>query len=754
MFCQKGGLRDDCVPARESRRPEMNKASMIRYGAATAIGLVLSAALLSAATMSNRAENKAREARTSEIIAVDPAHALQTVDLNMATMAQMLAASATAGNGDISTERFNTLAQRFLTLTSSTQGVVFFKNVADQQAAIQVATPYAEGVARFSTAAGSIYLAASHVMQDKRRNGSQLAFSGSRGRLPMALVSGPSARDRMGQTLNYDLPLSSSLFAASANGLEAVDSTTLGPEGTAGFWRMTAVRGIGENGAGQTFGLLAAFVDATAMFGASNMPPLTVTGPVDVSALPRPNTVNETTGEREIAVPSGNQGFSVSYQVPGSSLPLSRWLYALLGGLMAAATTFYAMSSENKGRADAERRLALHKREFKKRTGELKRSEDRFRRLAESTNVIPWAANITEGRFTYIGPQIERMSGYPTRSWCAQGFWGDHVHPDDRRRVSDELAILKGGDYATIEYKTRSADGRVVHLRNMLTLIETRAKDGSRAMVAQGYLLDITEMKTAQVTLDEARRGAEEANKSKSEFLANMSHELRTPLNSVIGFAEVMKDEVFGPIGDRYKEYAESVHTSGQHLLSLINDVLDLSKIEAGKIELVEEETDVSVVLAKCRQLLHERASAAGLHIRLEIPAPLPFVIVDGRRIKQVILNLMSNAVKFTPPGGRITLRAEMESPQGLKVSVVDTGIGMTPDEINVALEQFGQIDNDLSRQHDGTGLGLPIARSLAELHGGKLEVESKKDVGTTVTLWLPMTRVVAGDGVETLKAG
>jgi len=232
-----------------------------------------------------------------------------------------------------------------------------------------------------------------------------------------------------------------------------------------------------------------------------------------------------------------------------------------------------------------------------------------------------------------------------------------------------------------------------------------------------------------------------------------MSHELRTPLNSVIGFAEVMKDEVFGPIGDRYKEYAESVHTSGQHLLSLINDVLDLSKIEAGKIELVEEETDVSVVLAKCRQLLHERASAAGLHIRLEIPAPLPFVIVDGRRIKQVILNLMSNAVKFTPPGGRITLRAEMDEPQGLKLSVIDTGIGMTPDEINVALEQFGQIDNDLSRQHDGTGLGLPIARSLAELHGGKLEVESKKDVGTTVTLWLPMARIVSGADSEPRKA-
>jgi len=200
---------------------------------------------------------------------------------------------------------------------------------------------------------------------------------------------------------------------------------------------------------------------------------------------------------------------------------------------------------------------------------------------------------------------------------------------------------------------------------------------------------------------------------------------------------------VFGSIGERYKEYAESVHTSGQHLLSLINDVLDLSKIEAGKIELVEEETDIAVVLSKCRQLLHERASQAGLHIRLEIPAPLPFVIVDGRRIKQVILNLMSNAVKFTPPGGRLTLRAELQAPRGLLISVGDTGIGMSKEEVDIALEQFGQIDSELSRQHEGTGLGLPIARSLAELHGGELEVESKKDAGTTVTLWLPMQRIV-----------
>jgi len=543
----------------------MNKASMIRYGATTAIGLTMSAALLSAASMNNRVGNNEREARVSEIVAVDSAQALQSVDLNLAAMAQTLTSLATANNGEFTNEQFSPLASRFFALTQN------FRSLESQEAAIQVATPHAEGVAQFTSETGSIFLAAAHAMQDQRHDGSQLAFSGSRGRLPLALVSGQETRDRMGQTLGFDFPLSSSLFSATGNGIEAVSGATLNAEGTLGFWRMTAVRGVGQDGRLQPFGILAAFVDATALFSVPELPSITVTGPMNVSELPGPNSISAATGAREIAVPSGNQGFSVAFPSQRPALPTSHWLFALLGGLMAAATTFYAIASENKGRSDAERKLALHKREFKKRTGELKRSEDRFRRR------------------------------YPTRSWCAQGFWTDHVHPDDRHRFSDELAVLKGGDYATIEYKTRSADGRVVHMRNMLTLIDTRDNEGKRATVAQGYLLDITEMKTAQVTLDEARRGAEQANKSKSEFLANMSHELRTPLNSVIGFAEVMKDEVFGPIGDRYKEYAESVHTSGQHLLSLINDVLDLSKIEAGKIECSRQVPPTAARTRVCR---------------------------------------------------------------------------------------------------------------------------------------------------------
>ncbi len=727
----------------------MNKASTIRYGAALALGLAMCAALLSAAGMANKISNTSLVEKNSEKISLGSAQALQTIDLNMAAMTQTLAATAMASGGAIPQETFQQLTQRFFALTHGTQGIVFFKTFPDQESAVQRAAPYAEGIAQFSTSGGQFYLGATHAARAPSLDGSRLAFSGRNGRLPLSLVSGPESTNIMGQSLDFDLPLSSSLFSATSNGIHPVKSTSLYSRGSTGFWRVISVRNIGPDGRPGSLGVLAAFVDATAVFGLQNTGPLTLTGPLEVTELPDAKSYGSDGVTQLIPVSTGNQGFAIGYQSNKNPLSATNWILALLGGLIAAGTTFFAMQHENNGRVEAERRLALHRREFKKRTAELKRSEDRFRRLAESTNVIPWAADLTEGRFTYIGPQIERLCGYPAKSWCATGFWTDHIHPDDRRNIADELNELKGGDYSTIEYKVRSADGRLVHMRNMLTVINSRTRSGVSVRIAQGYLLDITEMKTAQVTLNDARRSAEEANKSKSEFLANMSHELRTPLNSVIGFAEVMKDEIFGPIGDRYKEYAESVHTSGQHLLSLINDVLDLSKIEAGKIELVEEETDVAVILSKCRQLLHERASQAGLHIQLVIPGPLPFVIVDGRRIKQVILNLMSNAVKFTPPGGRITLRAELETPRGLMISVTDTGIGMTKEEIAISLEQFGQIDNELSRQHEGTGLGLPIARSLAELHGGKLEVESKKDAGTTVTLLLPMQRIVpkAGDG-------
>jgi signal transduction histidine kinase len=256
--------------------------------------------------------------------------------------------------------------------------------------------------------------------------------------------------------------------------------------------------------------------------------------------------------------------------------------------------------------------------------------------------------------------------------------------------------------------------------------------------------LDITERKRVEADLRRAKEEAELASRTKTEFLANMSHELRTPLNAVIGFAEIMRGAVFGPLGDaRYGEYAADIRDSGQHLLNLINDLLDVSKIEFGKVELCEETVDLTGIIDSCMRLMRDRADQAGLELAAHTPPDLPYLRADGRRLKQILLNLMSNAVKFTPSGGRVTVRARLAE-GGLEIIVADTGIGIAPHDLAKALQPFGQIDSRMSRKYQGTGLGLPLTKSMIELHGGSLRLESVVGRGTTATLWLPPARIVA----------
>jgi len=241
-----------------------------------------------------------------------------------------------------------------------------------------------------------------------------------------------------------------------------------------------------------------------------------------------------------------------------------------------------------------------------------------------------------------------------------------------------------------------------------------------------------------------AMEQAEYANRSKSEFLANVSHELRTPLNAVIGFSEILHQEMFGPIGKaRYKEYARDIHASGVHLLSIINDILDLSKIEAGKFDLHESELDLSAVVAACVTLVRERAREGQLALRTELAAALPPLRADERAVKQILINLLSNAVKFTPAGGAVTVRARLDDAGNFLLSVTDTGIGIAEKDMAKAMAAFSQVDNTLTRKFAGTGLGLPLVRLLAGLHGGEMSLESKVGVGTTVTVRLPQRRAV-----------
>lgn len=258
-------------------------------------------------------------------------------------------------------------------------------------------------------------------------------------------------------------------------------------------------------------------------------------------------------------------------------------------------------------------------------------------------------------------------------------------------------------------------------------------------------MYDITERRHAEFGLVQAKEQADFANRSKSEFLANMSHELRTPLNAIIGFAEIIKDQLFGPVGQaQYVEYAQDIYDSGALLLSLINDILDMSKIEAGKRALAEGVLDVDDVVHSVVRLVAGRAKLGKLHLNLKVPKDMPSLRAEERAIKQVLTNLLTNAIKFTPEGGHVDLSVYMDDFQRMCIRVQDSGIGIAPEDIPVALAPFGQIESALSRKNQGTGLGLPLTKALVELHGGVLDLQSKLGTGTVITLIFPAERVVA----------
>jgi two-component system, cell cycle sensor histidine kinase PleC len=323
-------------------------------------------------------------------------------------------------------------------------------------------------------------------------------------------------------------------------------------------------------------------------------------------------------------------------------------------------------------------------------------------------------------------------------------------HPAPHGVKGEREAELMDGRWIQISER-RTAEGGLVMTAADITAV--KMQEEARRLNEEQLQHAVAGLERSQEQLAELARKyeaekvrAEGANKAKSEFLANMSHELRTPLNAINGFSEIMQAEMYGPMGDaRYKEYAGDIHNSGQHLLALINDILDMSKIEAGKMNLKFEPISLEDVTEDAVRLVRNRAEAAGLELGVEFPH-LPEVEGDYRAIKQVLLNLLSNAVKFTPRGGRVTVRAEARQDimgERIRVSVTDTGIGISKDDLSRLAKPFEQVESQHSKTTQGTGLGLALTKSLIELHDGALDLSSEPGEGTTVSFTLPVRQGV-----------
>ena len=370
----------------------------------------------------------------------------------------------------------------------------------------------------------------------------------------------------------------------------------------------------------------------------------------------------------------------------------------------------------------------------------LQQSEARYRDLFEGS-ILPIQITTVDGSSRYVNQSYLDLLGYETSQEFFE-FRSKVIAPYDRDRIIDMADARKRGESVPdiYEYDVVKKDGTVLPLQSFSRKISW---DGKEAF--QRTLVDLTERKRAEAAQIGAKEQAELANRAKSEFLANMSHELRTPLNAIIGFSETIHKQTFGPVGSpKYLEYVDDIHQAGRHLLNVINDILDLSKIEAGKVELHEETVNVSDIVEACVLLVKERAESEGLNLKSDVPEALPALYADERMVKQILINLLSNAIKFTPAGGEVSIKVWSRPDAGYVFQIADTGIGIALEDIPVILTPFKQADGALDRKFDGTGLGLPLSKSLTEMHGGSFDLQSEVGIGTTVTVRFPAERIVS----------
>ena len=329
--------------------------------------------------------------------------------------------------------------------------------------------------------------------------------------------------------------------------------------------------------------------------------------------------------------------------------------------------------------------------------------------------------------------------------WTREDLLGEEftiIIPPDEQDLSRKLyhAFIERGHHGTRELQMLRKDGNVADIVVTTALLELSQK--RRFMVTT--IRDMTERKNMVRNLRRAKEDADSANRAKSSFLANMSHELRTPLNAIIGFTELMKNQTFGAISNpKYEEYLGDIHFSARHLLEIINDVLDMSKIEAGKVDLIESEVAVNEVLESVMRIMADRAHAAAVELDFRVDDDLPHLMADQRLLRQILINLISNAVKFSQPGKKVSVSASTLADRQVRILVEDHGCGIPADKLAHVMQPFGQVKDPRHNAGQGTGLGLPLAKAMAELHNAKLTLESREGVGTKVWLDFPPDRTL-----------
>jgi len=373
-------------------------------------------------------------------------------------------------------------------------------------------------------------------------------------------------------------------------------------------------------------------------------------------------------------------------------------------------------------------------------------SEEQFRLALEASRDGLWDWDVDSKRVTWH-PRCFTMLGYPPDAFQVSfETWRELMHPDDRAAAEQEVGRgLQEGRAFSIEFRLRRADGDWLWILGRGKAVAW--DDSGRPTRVIGTHSDIEAQKRSERSLAEARIAAEHASRAKSEFLASMSHELRTPLNSVIGFSSLLLDGTFGPLGnERVSEYLNDIRGSGEHLLGLINDILDLSAVEAGKMEIDSQPVDVAEVCHNSARFVAAMAHQQSVTVDLDMADGLPPLIGDERRIRQVLLNLLSNAIKYTPTGGTVSLTARRTYDGGLALSVADTGVGMDADGLAKAMRPFERTENVLSRRHDGIGLGLPLSARLMMLHDGTLTLDSAPGQGTVAKAVFPPSRLDVGE--------